>query len=222
MLCAELTNDFLFSGTAKDIHWFDEQSRKRFNGARIEQDQNGNITVSMEAYMERVVHIPIHQNRRIEQDCVLNEEETTQYRGLAGQLNWASRAAVQVACFPASDMVHRLGKVRVKDVCTSNEMLSELCKHVPRILYKSPKKPTVESFVGSFANAPFKIYAARSYGRNQFNAGIYMESKEATLSRSLLATGVQASKGAYATRLLAQKSGRQQMVTIARSICVNR
>lgn len=97
MLCAKVIDDFMFSGTAEDTRWFDEQIRKRFkvgrtildekmnfNGASIEQDQ--------------------HESTQGVKESILNEEEIKQYRILAGKLNWDGRlqyqwtALVRVTC----------------------------------------------------------------------------------------------------------------------------
>lgn len=52
MLCAKVTEDFLFSGCVDDFTWFDGIIRKQFkvsfNGAVVEQNANGDISLSME------------------------------------------------------------------------------------------------------------------------------------------------------------------------------
>lgn len=191
MLCAKVTDDFLFSGSQKDLHWFDKEIQKRFkvgqsifnskinfNGATITQLQEGDITLSMEAYMERVIEIPITRARRKQPDESLTNEEFVDYRGLAGKLNWAGRAAVPVACFAASDMLQRLGNVRVKDICTGNGLLAEIRKLAPKVMYKVPSWKIVHSFVAGFADAAFNISSARSYGQNGYVSGIAYRQKE--------------------------------------------
>lgn len=116
MLYAKVTDDFLFSGCADDLQWFDEMVRKRFkvgktlldgeinfNGAVFEQNAHGDIKLSMEAYMKRAKPIPLDREGSIK------AAEVTQYRGLAGTMNWAGRAAIPVACFAASNMQQKLG-----------------------------------------------------------------------------------------------------------------
>ena len=185
MLCAKVTDDFLLAGSRQDLRWFDGMMRKRFtvsksildgrinfNGAVIEQDEQGSILLSMEAYMERVEPIPIERSRRKEQEDSLTQSELTQYRGLAGMLNWAGRAAVPVACFVASDMQQKLASVRVKHLCSANGMLAELKKLTPKIWFSSPAKKVTESFVASFSDASFNTSSSRSYGQSGFISGI--------------------------------------------------
>ena len=185
MLCAKVTDDFLFSGTIRDLKWFDTQMRKRFkvgktvlegrmnfNGAVITQKAEGDILLSMEAYMERVVSIPVERERRKSQDSPMTKRELTQYRGLAGMMNWAGRAAVPVACFAASEMQQKLADARVKHLCSANGMVAEVRKLPPRVLYKSPRSAVVESSIAGFSDAAFNTSAARSYGQSGFVAGI--------------------------------------------------
>lgn len=77
MLCAKVTNDFLFSGCAQDLTWFESVIRQRFNvgttilsgqmnfnGAILEQTESGDITLSMEVYMERAQAVSVDRERR--------------------------------------------------------------------------------------------------------------------------------------------------------------
>ena len=185
MLCAKVTDDFLFSGCANDLKWFDRLIRQRFkvgktilegnmnfNGAVVQQDASGNITLSMEAYMERAEPIPLERDRRKNQESPLTPEELKQYRGLAGVLNWAGRAAIPVGCYAASDMQQKLGLVRVKHICSANGMLAEIQKLNPVVLYKHPRKTVTRIFIPSFSDASFNVSPARSYGQSGFVTGI--------------------------------------------------
>ncbi len=177
MLCAKVTDDFLFSGCMADLMWFDDTIRKRFkvgktilngkmnfNGAVVSQDESGDISLSMEAYMARVKPIPLDRDRRKQQNDSLTANELTQYRALAGVFNWAGRAAVPTGCYAASDMQQKLSQTKVKHICSANGMLAEMLKLKPVVAYKHPKRKIVRAFIASFSDASFNIGAARSYG----------------------------------------------------------
>ena len=170
MLCAKLTDDFLFSGSMCDLKWFDEQIRKRFKvgettlDGRMNFNGAGDIQISMEAYMGRVAPISIELERRKSQDSPLTPKELTEHRWLAEMLNWAGRATITVACYAASEMQQKLANARVKHLCSANGMIAEIHKLSPRIMYKSPKSTVTDSFVAVFSDAAFNISAARSYG----------------------------------------------------------
>lgn len=100
MLCAEVTDDFLLSRCMDDLKWFDSvirlrfkagktilSGRMKFNGAIVEQLSSGDITFSMEAYMERAKAIPLERERSKNQEDGLTSTELTQYRGIAGVLS---------------------------------------------------------------------------------------------------------------------------------------
>ena len=193
MLCAKVTDDFLISGAKEDIRWFDSQIRTRFkvgksildgkmnfNGAVITQSKDGSITLSMEEYMERVKPIDISRERRKQQESPMTEQELEQYRGMSGMLNWAGRAAVPAACFIASDMQQKLASPRVRHLCSANGMLAELKKLAPRILYKAPSKPIVESFLAGFSDAAFNISSAKSYGQSGYVSGVAYRQRDGT------------------------------------------
>eukprot|EP00171_Calliarthron_tuberculosum_P007062 IDg7062t1 len=83
-----------------------------------------------------------------QQESLLTDIELKELRRVAGQLNWAGRAAIPTACF------------------------AEISKISPFETYKSPTKPISEAFVAGFTDASFNISASRNYGQNGFVAGI--------------------------------------------------
>lgn len=190
MIVAKVTDDFLFGGSQADIDWFDKSIRSRFtvgktitgkkinfNGATINQEDCGDVIVSIKDYFDRIDPITISRERRKMQDEKCDGSEREELRRVAGQLNWAGRAAFPCASYAGSHSQQRIGDGRVKHLCEANSMLNELSKLDPYIRYKSPKNEITNASVVVFSDASFNIGSSRSYGQTGLVAGIAFTEK---------------------------------------------
>lgn len=93
LLIAKVTDDFLLGGMNSEMENFTEMLRQRFDvgkviidnklhldGCEIAQSNTGDITMSMNRYLERLVPIELSRARRKQRNETATESKVKQYR----------------------------------------------------------------------------------------------------------------------------------------------
>lgn len=151
LLIAKVTYDFLLDGTLEEMQKFIDELQKRFiagkvvidqklhfDGCELEQDSNGDIKMSMIRYLERLKPIMLSRTRRKQRREMATEIELKQYRSLACTLMYLGNGVPPQAAYVTSAMQQIVSKVTVEQLVTVNEMLAELLKLNPWILFRAP------------------------------------------------------------------------------------
>lgn len=82
-----------------------------YNGCRISQDAEGNITHSMETYLRNINSIDITRARSKQYNEKATEDELSEYRKLTGALMWIGKATLPQESLTRSPMQQQIGAV---------------------------------------------------------------------------------------------------------------
>lgn len=185
MMVAKVTDDLLIAADKEVLNEFVEQVRKRFkvsksitngtilfNGARIDRNEMGDISMTMQPFMESLKPIDMARSRRKQASDKATSREYQDYRSMAGSLIWAGNATLPQASYVASYMQQTAPKLRVHHVTEANKMLKELKDLNATITFKMMKKPAKRIEVWTFSDASFNIVAGRDYGQTGVVTGL--------------------------------------------------
>ena len=190
LLVAKVTDDFIYAGTVERTTKFIEDMGKRFsigkamidekfffNGCEIEQDDWGSIKMSMEGYLSQLHEIPISRKRKKQQNEKATDLETTQFRSLAGTLLLSGEGVLPPAAYASSTMQQKLSSLKVGHLVEANDIVRDMKKLKPYILYKRPTNVT-RAIVSTFSDASFNISSLKSYGQTGLVFGIRTLTKD--------------------------------------------
>lgn len=184
LLMAKVTDDLLMVGTKADLEEFVTALGKRFpisksiidatirfNGSTIQQEPNGDVTISMTDYAESLQYLELTRDRRKQNDEKATAEEFTAFKSLTGEIMWLGGGVSPQASFVASYLQQRTSDLRVSHLTEANKLLRQL-KALPTTLrYK--KLTTGQGMeVYSFADASFNIAAGLEYGQTGVIIGL--------------------------------------------------
>lgn len=185
MIMAKVTDDLLFAGTIYDMKDFSRRIGQRFkvsktiidqpinfNGCRIVQDTEGNITMDMSSYTSSIRDIDVTRNRRKEATEKATNEEYHNYRSMAGSIIWAGNGTLPQAAFSGSYMQQKAPTLRVGDLIEGNKMLKELKDLDPTIRFRKLSTDIRTMDVWTFSDASFNIVSGRDYGQTGIVTGI--------------------------------------------------
>ena len=187
LMIAKVRDDFLVAGKVEYIHEFMDRLKMRFtvgktviderfhfNGCEIEQDQHGDIRMSMTRYLDRLRPITVSRTRRKQREMHTTPDETKSYRALAGTLLYLGNGVLPQAALVVSIMQQRLANLKVQHVIDANDMLKDLLKLKPWITFRRPSNTdTVTYCTFSDASHPND----RDYGQTGIIAGLQITSK---------------------------------------------
>lgn len=186
MLLAKVTDDLLISGKTDVLKNFLQQLTKKFkvsksildsqidfNGCRITQDEEGNITMDMKKYVDSIQSLDITRSRRKEANDKATEKEYDDYRSLAGSLMWAGNGALPQASFVASSMQQTAPRLKLHNLTEANKMLKELKDLQPIIRFNKINATIKEIDIWTFSDASFNITSGRDYGQTGIITGIH-------------------------------------------------
>lgn len=181
LMVAKVTDDFLVAGKLEYIHEFMDRLQQRFtvgkvvvderfhfNGCEIEQDQSGNIRMSMIRYLDRLRPINVTRTRRKQRDMHANSEETKSYRALAGTLLYLGNGVLPQASLVVSLMQQCIANLKVQHLIDANEMLKDLLKLKPWITFRRPSNTEQVTYC-TFSDASHPN--DRDYGQTGIIAG---------------------------------------------------
>lgn len=185
LMVAKVTDDLLIAASAGVMKEFVEQVRKRFkisksitngpilfNGALIDRNERGDVSITMQPFMESLKPIELPRSRRKQSSEKATNEEYQEYRSMAGSLIWAGNATLPQAGYVASYMQQTAPKLRVHHVTEANKMMKELRDLDATITFKKMKKPAKKVEVWTFSDASFNIVAGRDYGQTGVVTGL--------------------------------------------------
>lgn len=182
LIVAKLSDDFLVAGLHAEIDAFMDALKKRFivgrivdgplyhfGGCEIRMGGNGDISMSMDTYWNRVQAIHMSRTRRRMRDSLACASEILQYRSLAGILLYLGNGVLPQASLVVSLMQQRITNLTVAGLCDANEMLAELRKLKPTITYRHVENSTEVSLC-TFSDVAHP--RDRDYGQTGFFTGI--------------------------------------------------
>lgn len=188
MMFAKVTDDIPMAGSIEDMNSFTDYLRKIFvackiiiddemifNGCTIVQDRIGNISMSMDSYMENLKPIVLSGSRRKMQSSLVDPNEVSTYRSLSGVLAWIGYATLPEAALASSLLQQRKSRRTVSDLCEANNMLKKLKKLNPSIYYEKPQRRKATATY-SFSHAAFSISKSQSYGQTGIINGLLFSS----------------------------------------------
>ena len=193
LLIAKVTDDFLLGGSTENMRQFTAMLAKRFevgkviiddkihfDGSEIEQAKEGDITMSMKRYVERLKPIDMSRSRRKMREDTATENEIQQYRSLAATMMYLGNAVLPQASYATSLLQQKLPKIRVEDLITANEVLKDILSLKPQIIFRSPPSSTsiTEVIVSSFSDAAFNHSDMSGYGQTGLLTGLRIKQRD--------------------------------------------
>lgn len=189
LILAKITDDLLIAGTTNEMEEFVARISGRFdvsktiidapinfNGCRISQDERGDVTMDMTAYLNTIKPMDITRNRRKEATEKATKDEYNKYRSMAGSIVWAGSGSLPHAAFTGSYMQQRAPTLRVQDLTEANKMLKELKDLTPIVRFRKLDSSIRAMDVWTFSDASFNIVSGRDYGQTGIVTGIMVES----------------------------------------------
>ena len=189
LLVAKVTDDVLIAGSNESIRRFAGELKQDFkvsritidepfffNGSYVEQDQAGNVSLSMRSYITRLKPIELSRMRKKQNDDVATAEERTRFKSLAGTINFLGSGVLPQASFVASSMQQKTGRLLVRNIREANAMVSELTKLTPVVFFPRLQSEVSKACVYTFSDASFNIGASQSYGQSGLVTGISAQS----------------------------------------------
>lgn len=189
LIIAKVTDDFLIGGTIEEIHKFINALSKRFivgktvidkkiffDGCELEQLIDESIKMSMVRYLERLKPITISRTRKKERSDKAITSELKQYRSLACTLMYLGNGVLPQASYVTSLLQQLVARVTVEQLVLANDILSDLMKLKPWIIFKKPPMVSEinEILVSTFTDASFNKSAQSGYGQTGTITGLHI------------------------------------------------
>ena len=184
IVVAKVTDDFIIGGKVQSICDFVSEMKKRFevgkvvidarfffNGCEIEQDEEGNVTLSMAGYIKQLKDIALSRARRKQRDEKATEAEISMFRSVTGTLLWLGKGVLPPAAYACSALQQKIVGLRVSHLMEANTMIREILKLNPMILFRRPES-IEEAIICTFSDAAYNISSAKSYGQSGIFAGL--------------------------------------------------
>ena len=137
----------------------EESMTFKYLGLNLSQ-QNAEINISQNDYIESVESIKLSTNRKLEKDDSLTSTELRDLRALLGKLNWIARQTRPDLSFDICSVSVNIKKATVKDILYANKIVQKLHNDNINIIMSSIgdiSKCKIVSFQdASFANLPDK------------------------------------------------------------------
>lgn len=189
LLIAKITDDLLMAGRPSEMESFVEMLSKTFktskviigdeilfNGSRIIQDREGNVTMDMYDYIEQIRSIEISMERKNFKDDKATDQEIYEYRRLAGEMIWIGCSVLPQALVVGSTMQQRVPYLTVQDLIDGNRMLKEMRDLEPLVVFKKPPEIVKEMAVLTYSDAAFNISSRQTYGQTGIICGLWFGS----------------------------------------------
>eukprot|EP00971_Amphidinium_carterae_P145961 2893124-Amphidinium_carterae.2 len=105
------------------------ERKGRFTGRDLEQDENGNISISQVEYVKGLEPIPVPRTRRRDKKAVLSPLELTALRGKVGELNWLQGVSRPDLSGSVSMLQGSFSNPTVGNLLECNKILKEAQEH---------------------------------------------------------------------------------------------
>ena len=128
------TGHELFESKLKELDklvGFGTMKRQKFVhcGRQYEKHANGEITISMKAYIQNLRKADPTLERRKQLDDELSATESHEFRGINGYLQWVTKELLYPFQFVVKVLQRRQGQARVRDLLKANEVTDEIKQH---------------------------------------------------------------------------------------------
>ena len=128
------TGDDLFESKLKELHkivGFGSMKRSKFDhcGRQWEKHANGEITISMKAYIQNLRKIDLTRVRTKQLDDELSATESHEFGGINGCLQWVTKKLLYPFQFVMKVLQRRQGQARVRDLLKAKEVIDETKQH---------------------------------------------------------------------------------------------
>ena len=100
---------------------FGSMKRQKFDhcGRQYEKHANGEITISIEAFIQNLKKASLTRERMKQLDDELSATESNEFRGINGCLQWATKELLYPFQFVVKVLQRRQGQARVRDLLKS-------------------------------------------------------------------------------------------------------
>ena len=186
LIIAKIVDDFLLAGRKDELNSFHNNISQKFkvgrflldqkvifNRLHISQDNEYNVTISMDEYMDKISPLVLTTNTKKQQDSKCNEDERKLFLGLTGQLNWLGHGSLPQASYISSKLQEYTGDLRIKHMCEANQLLRSISNLEPTIFYKSPQNPTSNLSNSSVLTFSDASQGKTTYGQTGYVTGIH-------------------------------------------------
>ena len=120
------TGDELFESKLRELDklvGFGSMKRQKFDHA------NGEITISMKAYIQNLRKADLTLERTKQLDNELSATESQKFRGINGCLQWVTKELLYPFQFVVKVLQRRQGQARVRYLLKANEVIDEIKQH---------------------------------------------------------------------------------------------
>ena len=101
----------------------EHDSAFKYVGIELSQGDDYSICINQNKYIEGILPIELHKERKLQKDAELTMSEKRQFRGLIGQLNWISGMSRPDISFEVCQLSTMLNKPTVSDVLRANKVV---------------------------------------------------------------------------------------------------
>ena len=128
------TGDELFESKLKELDklvGFGSMKRQKFDpcGTQYEKHADGDITISVKAYIQHLRKAELTLERTKQMDDELSTTESHQFRGINGCLQWATKEVLYPFQFVVKVLQRRQGQARVRDLPIAKKVIDEIKQH---------------------------------------------------------------------------------------------
>ena len=129
-----VTGDDLFESKMRALDkliGFGSMKRQKSDhcGRYYEKHANGEITISMKAYIQNLEKAGLTPQRAKQLDDGLSATESHEFRGINGCLQWVTKELLYPYQFVVKVLHRRQGQARVRDLVKANEVIDEIKQH---------------------------------------------------------------------------------------------
>ena len=128
------TGDDLFESKLKELDklvGFGSMQRQKFVhcGRQYEKHANGEMTISMKAYIQNLKKACLTRERMGQLDDELSATESYEFRDINGCLRWVTKELLYPFQFVVKVLQRRQGQARVRDSVKANDVIDEIKQH---------------------------------------------------------------------------------------------
>ena len=128
------TGDDLFESKLKELDklvGFGSMQRQKFVhcGRQYEKHANGEMTISMKAYIQNLKKACLTRERMKQLDDELSATESYEFRDINGCLRWVTKELQNPFQFVVKVLQRRQGQARVRDSVKANDVIDEITQH---------------------------------------------------------------------------------------------
>ena len=120
------TGDDLFDLKLKEPDKLGRLQKFDHCGRQYEKHRNGEITISMKAYIQNLKKVCLTRERMKQLDDELSATESHEFRGISGCLQWVTKELFNPFQCVVKVLQREQGQARVRDLIKANEVADEI------------------------------------------------------------------------------------------------